>query len=202
MPNSMTLLPCPTCSAPIDLQAAEWCQCASKRLSVVCPSCRACFCKVTLFPMRKQWNRALSELLARQVATKERRASEAPPALTVLIVDDDEEIRMMAEYSVQQMGYRTLTAATGEEAVSIVTEARPDIVLADALMPKMDGRQLCKLIKLADASIKVIVMSSLYTSSRYRVEALHAFHADDYLAKPIDFAQLRRLLEKLSRKAA
>jgi CheY-like chemotaxis protein len=140
--------------------------------------------------------RALVErLLERQTAEKFRRALGAslssPEGLGVLIVDDDEEIRLIAEYSVQQMGYRTLSAANAEEAMSIVKDSRPDIVLTDALMPKIDGRQLCRLIKAVDASIKVIIMSSLYKSSRYRVEALNTFRADEYLVKPINFEKLR-----------
>jgi CheY-like chemotaxis protein len=192
---------------PIELSAIEWCQCVSKALSAVCPSCRACFCKLSLFPMRAEWTRALRELVERQTVEKFRRAlgassASSPEGLTVLIVDDDEEIRMIAEYSVQQMGYRTLTAANAEEALSIVEHSRPDIVLTDALMPKIDGRQLCRLIKGIDASIQVIVMSSLYTSTRYRVEALGTFHADEYLAKPINFDKLRQVLEKVSQRAA
>ena len=203
----LTSLPCPTCAIPIDLSAIEWCQCVSKALSAVCPSCHACFCKLNLFPMRAEWNQALRELVERQAVEKFRRAlgassASSPEGLTVLIVDDDEEIRLIAEYSVQQMGYRTLIAANAEEALSIVEHSRPDIVLTDALMPKVDGRQLCRLIKRVDASIQVIVMSSLYTSSRYRVEALSAFQADEFLAKPINFDKLRQVLEKVSQKAA
>ena len=202
-----TSLPCPTCAAPIDLSALEWCRCVSKtRLSVICPSCRACFCKMGLFPNRVKWNQAMREELDRQAAAPTHHApgtsSNSPKGLTVLIVDDDEEMRLITEYRVQQMGYRTLSAANGDEALTIVEKSRPDIVLTDALMPKMDGRQLCRLIKVADASIKVILMTALYKSSRYRNEALGDFRADGFLAKPISFDQLRLALEKTSRKAA
>jgi CheY-like chemotaxis protein len=176
------------------------------RLSVICPSCRACFCKLSLFPMRGKWNQAMREELDRQAAAQAHRApgtsSNSRGDLTVLIVDDDEEIRLITEYRVQQMGYRTLSAANGDEALNIVEKSRPDIVLTDALMPKMDGRQLCRLIKVADASIKVILMTALYKSTRYRHEALGAFRVDAFLAKPMSFDQLRLALEKTSRKAA
>ena len=65
-------------------------------------------------------------------------------------------------------------------------------------MPKMDGREMCRLIK-ADAEtagIKVVVMTSLYTSVKYQTEAYKSFKVDDYLAKPLDFSQLRTMLEK------
>ncbi len=199
-------LPCPTCKAPIDLPSAKWCDCLSKKLTIVCPSCHACFCKLLRFPMEVEWAGALRDLLEQQTAEKFRRAlgatTPANKGQTVLIVDDDEEIRLIAEYTLQQMGYQTLIAADAQEGLAMVENFRIDIVLTDALMPKVDGRQFCRLIKLQHPSIKVIVMSALYTSSRYRIEALHEFHADEYLAKPIHFGRLHDVLEKLSVQAA
>jgi len=154
---------------------------------------------MSLFPLRRQWSHALRELLDRQTAARNRHAREG---FTILIVDDDEDIRLIVEYSVQQMGYRTFTAANAEEALSLVEHSRPDIVLTDALMPKVDGRQLCRLIKAADVSIKAIVLSSLSKSAAYIREALHVFQADAFLAKPIDFDEMRRLLDEMSRRAA
>jgi CheY-like chemotaxis protein len=207
MSEAITSLPCPTCAAPIELGAIEWCHCVSSALSAVCPSCQACSCGKNLFPLRAEWQQELRQLRERQIEEKFRRALGTDPAttpegLTVLIVDDDEEIRLIAEYSVQQMGYRTLTAANAEEALTIVGQSEPDIVLTDALMPKTDGRQLCRLIKLIDPAIKVIVMSSLYLASRYRTEAINMFRADDYLTKPINFDKLRDVLAKVSKAAA
>jgi len=123
-------------------------------------------------------------------------------APVVLVVEDEPSIQELIAIGLERNGHQVQRAANAEEALSIVEHSRPDIVLTDALMPKIDGRQLCRLIKGIDASIQVIVMSSLYTSSRYRVEALRTFHADEYLAKPINFDKLRRVLEKVSRRAA
>ena len=196
-------LPCPTCKAPIEVASAQWCNCLSKKLSVVCPSCHSCFCKLSPSARGAQWNVALRETLDQQTQEKFRRALEGSAGnsaklQTVLIVDDDEEIRLIAEYTVQHMGYRTIMASDAEEALAIVKRSRPDIVITDALMPKVDGRELCRLIKNIDPSIKVVVMSGLYTTSQYRVEAMHQFHADEYLAKPINFERLRTVLEQLS----
>lgn len=200
MSRSIMSLPCPNCSVPIDLSAIEWCHCVSKTPSVVCPSCHRCSCNVTVSPL---WG----ELLEDQIAETFRRALEtsptsSPDGLTVLIVDDDEEIRLIAEYSVQQMGYRTLTAASAEEALRIVKGSRPDVVLTDALMPNVDGRRLCRLIKRADPSIKVIIMSSLARTARYLEETFDTFQADEYLAKPIDFEKLRQVLDTMLKKRA
>ena len=196
-------LPCPTCKAPIDLSAPQWCQCLSKKLSVICPSCESCFCKLSPSARGVEWNTELRALLAKQTEEKFRRALQASDenaakSETVLIVDDDEEIRLIAEYTLQKLGYRTLTASHAEEALAVIEASKPEIVITDALMPKIDGRQLCRLIKMSHPSIKVVVMSGLYTNSKYRVEALHEYHADEYLAKPINFERLRTVLHHLS----
>jgi CheY-like chemotaxis protein len=206
-PTSPSSLPCPSCGAEIGLASVEWCQCISKGLSVVCPSCRNCFCNLRQFAKRAEWSCALLELWQEQTEEKFRRASNgvAPSSETtpmILVVDDDEEIRLIAEYTIQQMGYRTSTAAGAEEALAFVKRSRPDVVLTDALMPKTDGRELCRLIKTMDHTVKVVVMTALYTSSRYRVEAMSIFQADEYLAKPIDFARLQQVLGSLLAKKA
>ena len=196
-------LPCPGCRAPIEISSAQWCHCLSKNLSVICASCHSCFCKLSTAARGAEWNVALRAIVERQTEEKFRRALRGSTAnlaqsQTVLIVDDDEEIRLIAEYTLQQMGYRTIVASDAVEALAIVKSSRPDIVITDALMPKIDGRELCRLIKRVDPSIKVVVMSGLYTKSHYRVEAMHQFQADEYLAKPINFERLRNVLEDLS----
>jgi CheY-like chemotaxis protein len=201
--NSPRSLPCPTCNVAIDLSTIQWCRCVSKELSVVCPSCDNCFCGKRNFPMVREWTLILCELRQQQTEEKFRRALDllavpSPDQRTVLIVDDDEEIRLIAEYTVQKMGYHTIVAADAKEALAFVKRFRPDIVLTDALMPGIDGRQLCRLVKAVDRSIKVVVMTALYTANRYRMEALGTFYADDYLAKPIDFGRLQQVLEHLS----
>ena len=200
-------LPCPSCSQTIRLSNVEWCQCVTKPLSVVCPSCHKCSCGLRDFPKRAEWTCVIRELLQKQTEEKFRRALNATAAntsngTTVLVVDDDEEIRLIAEYTIQQMGYQVMTAAGPEEALRIVEQSRPDIVLTDALMPKMDGRELCRLIKRTDSSIRVVIMTALYKGPRYRTEAISTFYADEYLAKPIDFARLQQVLGQLSARAA
>jgi CheY-like chemotaxis protein len=65
-------------------------------------------------------------------------------------------------------------------------------------MPKMDGREMAKKIKTDPdlAKTKVIIMTSLYTGTKYKSEAFRQYRVDDYLSKPLDFTQLRMLLQK------
>jgi len=81
----------------------------------------------------------------------------------------------------------------------VARAVHPDLLLTDALMPKMDGREVCKRLKSdpQTSSIKVIIMTSAYTASRYKTEAMAAYRADGYLNKPVDFKLLNDLLGKL-----
>lgn len=201
--SSEHLVQCGSCRMAFDAMQAGWCACVTKTISLACPACRFCLCKVSAGASRDFWFRAPEPLVERRRQEEQRRARTRPTlvpneAKRVLIVDDDEEIRFIADYALRDMGYATMTAADGDEVMNIVATEKPDIVLTDALMPKIDGRELCKQIKLRHPRIKVVVMTSLYTAHRYKAEAYRVFHADDYLAKPIDFARLENVLRRLS----
>ena len=74
-----------------------------------------------------------------------------------------------------------------------------DVVLTDALMPKMDGRELSRQLKETHGNrIKVILMTSLYKSPRYRNEAQHVFKVDEYLVKPLNYDELRDALRRVA----
>ena len=200
MPIETHVIPCGSCGNDLETARAEWCHCVAKRVSVICPHCSQCVCKWPAAARCGFWLDAPAWLLQRGTAEQERRlaarAADAVEAVDILIVDDDEEIRLLAAYNVEQMGYRAATIGNPSEALDAVELLRPRIVLTDALMPKMDGRELCRLIKSAHPEIAVLVMTSLYTGARYRYEAYKVFRADEYLPKPIDFEQLRTVLRK------
>ena len=117
----------------------------------------------------------------------------------VLIVDDDQEIRDIVTDVLTTSGYETLAASRTDEALWLIEEHAPDVVITDALMPGGDGRELCRIVKSDQrlANTKVIIMTSLYKSPRYKYEAFRTFKADDYLLKPVDFPQLLATLERL-----
>lgn len=191
---------CPACRAKLPAHEAEWCHCVTRRVSLVCPSCSVCLCQAPEKVQRDFWI-AAPEWLKNSRTFEQRRRLEgtsrpASGQADILIVDDDEEIRLVAAYNLEQMGYRVALASGGQEALDVLKHLKTGVVLTDALMPKMDGRQLCRLIKLEHPDVKVVVMTSLYTAPRYKTEAHKSFHADDYLVKPIDFEQLRAVMAK------
>ena len=65
----------------------------------------------------------------------------------IMVIDDSNTIRMTAETILKKEGYEVYTATNGFEAMSIITDTRPDIIFVDIMMPRLDGYQTCKLIK-------------------------------------------------------
>jgi two-component system cell cycle response regulator DivK len=166
-----------------------------------------CFCKAPPAWKQKFWEGAPSGLWERSAA--EHSGTFQPPVNPdpadverpmVLVVDDDPNIQQMALRAVGALGFGVALARNGEEGLALAALYKPEIVLTDALMPKMDGREMCRQIKEspATAGTKVVIMTSLYTAARYKSEAYREFHADEYVAKPLDFSQLQTVLRKLA----
>ena len=117
----------------------------------------------------------------------------------ILIADDEPDIRDVLKITLSEENYTILEAGDGEEALKIITTKPLDLVLLDYKMPKMDGREVCRRLKddPATRDIKVVVMTSAYMAGKYKSEALHTFHADEYLFKPLGFKTLRSVLQRL-----
>jgi len=190
---------CPSCGAISDMAEALLCDCLTREHTPVCPSCGGCFCKLPRAKLRAFWEAAPPAMLARHLRKPTLRIVRTPvtsKAPLVMLVDDDDEIRSIGEHVISRLGYRCVTASNGPEALALMAVDEPALVLTDALMPKMDGRDLCRFIK-KSSSAKVVIMTSLYTAPHYKYEAFKSFGADDYLAKPIDFTALQETLHRL-----
>ena len=123
----------------------------------------------------------------------------APPA-RILIVDDDPHNRQLLEVMLAPEGYQIVTAATGEDALAIVAQQPPDLILLDVMMPGMDGYQVVARIKsnLATQHIRVLMLSAL-SDRNSRMHGLSA-GAEDFLTKPVNRAELcARVRNLLSR---
>ncbi|MCU1729581.1 EAL domain-containing protein [Pseudomonas sp. 7P_10.2_Bac1] len=104
---------------------------------------------------------------------------------TVLIVDDDPGIRKLLGILLQEQGYLTLSASSGEMALDMVAKHTPDLILLDAMMPGMDGYQVARQLKasLSTANIPIIMLSGR-TEQSARLTGLEA-GAEDVLSKPV-----------------
>lgn len=109
---------------------------------------------------------------------------------TLLIVDDEPQVRKLLETLLQQEGYQTLSAGTGEEALLRVAEQPPDLILLDIMIPGMDGYEVANQLKgnPATANIPIIMLSALSESSA-RLSGLET-GAEEFISKPVDRVEL------------
>jgi len=200
MSNQPTLR-CLHCAKPFDLQSPIWCACNGVSRTILCPSCQQCFCAAPLPFKRRFWTAAPRKL--REHPERFRTvdvAAESEHARLVLVADDDELNRSLVASVLERWGYRVITAAHGREALALF-EAHPvEVVITDALMPKMDGRELSLQIKSSErgASTKVILMTSLFTKLQHRAEAFKTFRIDEFLVKPIKFPELAAAMKRVT----
>src|SRR5215467_12178608 len=100
---------------------------------------------------------------------------------SILVVDDEPEIVRALQRTLTANGYTVFTAINGEEAVEMVTQHRPDLLLLDLLLPGMSGLEVCRRVR-SVSNIPIIVLS-VKGAERDKVEALD-LGADDYVSKP------------------
>ncbi|GAC1606376.1 MAG: hypothetical protein NVS3B21_36190 [Acidimicrobiales bacterium] len=111
-----------------------------------------------------------------------------PP--TILVVDDDPVIQRLLAVNFEMEGYRVVTAGDGVEGLERVVDDRPDLILLDVMMPRMDGIAVVRKLKAdpATAAIPVILLSAKAQSTDIS-GGLDA-GADDYVTKPFDPLEL------------
>ncbi len=114
----------------------------------------------------------------------------APPAASILVVEDSQINQRVLKRLLEKEGHEVRTALHGKEALLLVAEERPDLILLDILMPEMDGLELCRLLKEQETlrDIPVIFISSLDNTA----DKLSGFAAGgvDYIIKPFHPAEV------------
>jgi len=117
----------------------------------------------------------------------------------VLIVDDEElNIKFLSAF-LSRKGFRIITAETGLEALEVIQSQMPDVILLDAMMPQIDGFEVCRRVRQnPDTYFLPIVMVTALSSVEDEVRALDA-GADDFLSKPINNVELMARLKSLLR---
>ena len=120
---------------------------------------------------------------------------------TILIVDDEKQVLEACRAMLNQLGYRTIPANNGKEAVEIFQKENADIdlIILDMIMPGMDGLTAYKHFKEINANVKVILASGYSMSDN--VKEIVAKGCDEFIQKPFTLSQIslvtRRLLDKL-----
>lgn len=117
---------------------------------------------------------------------------------TILIVDDEKPIVDILVYNLQKEGYNILEANDGEEAISIAFDKKPDLILLDIMLPKMDGLTVCK--KIRNSLNMPIIMISAKDEEIDKILGLE-LGADDYITKPFSVRELVARVKANLRKA-
>jgi DNA-binding response OmpR family regulator len=115
----------------------------------------------------------------------------------ILIVEDEESLLKLESILLTAKGYRVIGANDGSEALEALWKEKPDLVLLDVMLPRLDGFEVCKNIKSnpETQSVPVVMLTSL-KSQEDRAKALGA-GADAYLTKPFKALQLVETIESL-----
>ena len=117
---------------------------------------------------------------------------------TILIVDDEPPIRDILVYNLEKEGYKTIEASDGITAVNMALEQKPDLILLDIMLPKMDGLAVCKRIR---HTLNVPIL--MLTAKDEEIDKILGLElgADDYVTKPFSVRELMARIKANLRKA-
>lgn len=117
----------------------------------------------------------------------------------ILVVDDEPAILELVTYNLEQAGFTAITAADGETALKLVEKEKPDLVILDVMLPKIDGFEICRTLR-ARGNTPILML----TARREEVDRVLGLElgADDYLTKPFSprelVARVRAILRRVS----
>jgi two-component system response regulator MprA len=131
-------------------------------------------------------------------SSSEPTASELEPLARVLVVDDEPALRDALESSLAFEGYEVATASDGVEALDAIAENKPDLVLLDIMMPRMDGLTAVRRLRSRGDNVPVLMLTARDAVGD-RVTGLDV-GADDYLAKPFELDELLARVRALLRR--
>lgn len=119
--------------------------------------------------------------------------------VNILLVDDHEKVRKLMEIYLKREGYNVLHAANGKEALEVLDSAAADLVVADILMPEMDGYELTRSLREAKFSMPILMVTAKDTLP----DKKRGFDlgADDYMVKPVDMDELALRVKALLRRS-
>ena len=120
---------------------------------------------------------------------------------TVLVAEDDEDIRLMMVTLLRMKGYKTAEARDGQETLDVALSTRPDLILMDLQLPRLNGFAVARFVRHTEAlrGVPIIVVSA-HDPAKHRNLALAA-GCNAYIQKPIDFDSLDRIILNLLRRA-
>ncbi len=119
---------------------------------------------------------------------------------TILIVDDETPIVDMLKFNLQKAGYKTVAAYDGRTGLEYALTKKPDLILLDVMLPKMDGFEVCRKIREADKNVPVLML----TAREEEIDKVFGLEsgADDYITKPFSVRELMARIKANLRRGA
>ncbi len=121
---------------------------------------------------------------------------------TIMVIDDDRESARLLECALLPSKFKVVKAYTGRDALALLEEVLPDLILLDIIMPDLDGFEICRKVKekvgQAGQDFIPVIMVTALSSREDKIKGLEA-GADDFISKPIDLAELVAKVKSLSR---
>jgi CheY-like chemotaxis protein len=116
---------------------------------------------------------------------------------TVLVVDDEEDIRRLLKRVLIDRGYRVIEADRGTTALRLVKEHVPDLIVLDAMLPELHGFEICRRIKGSQkyGGIPIIMISAVYRGWRYAEDLKQNYGVDAYIEKPFRITEVLKAVE-------
>lgn len=104
---------------------------------------------------------------------------------TILIIDDEDDIREILDYNLRKEGFNVLQASNGKEGIKLAEKHNPDLIVLDVMMPEMDGIEVCEQIRLLPNTENIRICFLTARSEDYSQIAGFDAGGDDYVSKPI-----------------
>ncbi|MES9852261.1 MAG: response regulator [Candidatus Thiodiazotropha sp. L084R] len=118
-------------------------------------------------------------------------------SVEILVVDDEPNIVLSLEFLMKKAGYKVTTASNGVEALDSIKQRRPDLVLLDVMMPRMDGYEVCQAVR-GDPELSSVRIIMLTARGRdVERDKGMALGADDYVTKPFATSELVEKVKSL-----
>ncbi len=115
----------------------------------------------------------------------------------ILIADDNRQIRLLVNVALRNGGYEIIEAEDGEDTLEKAVAQRPDLILLDVTMPKLDGFEVLRFLRKRPETTDCHVVMLTTAAQRRDVERARQEGAEDYITKPFEAHELREAVERL-----
>jgi CheY-like chemotaxis protein len=116
----------------------------------------------------------------------------------ILVVDDDADLREFLRLMLTSIGFEVTSAANGQEALDLMEDHCPDLILLDMKMPVMNGWEFCRALEGRDARPPIVVLTAAPDPAARAAEV----HADGWLGKPFEYEELEATVRQFAARRA